>query len=165
MNRLAAQVFDHEPASDLDHQVTCEHCQRALRSLERLARDLEEVARLKVRVPERLVKTIVARIRNEPLAVAVDSTRRGRTSVSTFVLADLARAAAQAVDGVVLASAGAELTGDEPPRVALDVRLVAELDRPFEALAEAVRERVRSAVEERSGAAVARVDVMIDDVA
>jgi uncharacterized alkaline shock family protein YloU len=181
LERLVDQVAEGAPPADGEHQAGCEHCQAALRELERLWADVRALADHRVVVPERVVEEVLYRIRGPwPRARATGltletvvprmlrhaqlRTTRGVTRVADAVLVDLARLALASVPGVVAARGRAVEVEVEGDRVRVRVRVLAAYGPSLPALAERVRRAAAGIIERRAGLEVVGVDVVIDDV-
>ena len=161
---LAAQVFDGAAPVDDRHQLSCSHCQAALRRIRAVADDVRGLAAEPVAVPPGLLRAVMARLRAAPALVTVDLRTHGVTMVADDVIAEVAVRAALSVDGVGYAS----VLATEPTTagtVGLRVRLVVSYGPALHAIADGVRAAITRDVTRLTGAALASVDVAIDDLA
>jgi uncharacterized alkaline shock family protein YloU len=168
LDALAEQVAAQAPPADPEHQARCPHCTAALDALGGALGDLETYGRAPVAVPPRLTARIMARVHQladtltENLVLVGP---RGETRISHRIVAQVARRAALAVPGVLLASAQT-VTGNpgDPGRVGMTLRLVIAFGPSVDALAGAVRARVGRVLPRVTGAEVSAVDVVVDDL-
>lgn len=181
LERLVDQVAEGAAPADGEHQAGCEHCQAAVRELERLWADVRALADHRVVVPERVLEEVMHRIRGHrpsaratglPLETVVPRmlrhaqlrTTRGVTRVADLVLVDLARVAVAGVPGVVAARGRAVEVEVEGHRVWVRVRVLAAYGPSLPALAERVRRVAAAIIERNAGLEVVGVDVVVDDV-
>lgn len=164
LHDLALQVFDGTASPDLEHQRTCQHCQRALQRIRAVAHDVRGVAAEPVAVPPSLLRSVMSRLRSAPALVTVDVHTLGTTMVADDVIAGVARCAALSVEAVGYAS----VVASEPSPtgiVGLRVRLVVTYGPPLHGVAVGVRAAVAHDVARLTGATLRSVDVSIDDLA
>lgn len=158
---LVDQIAEGAPAPDPGHQAQCPFCQDALVRL-RVAHDaLREVAGESVPVPRGLSARVLERLRRERRDLVIGASAAGRDTVSEFIVAQIARRAALAVDGVLNASVSTDAT---EAGVSLRLHLTAELGPPLPELADTVRDHVGDDVWALAGVRVLRVDVAVDAV-
>lgn len=164
LEALVLQVFDGDPPPDPGHQADCPHCQAALARLGAVHETAENVAAEPVVAPPGLVREVMHRLRGASDGILVGASSGGTVSITDRIVSQVASRAAMAVPEVTFAS----VTLIDEIRVAplrLAVRLVAVFGSPLADVAEAVRQRVRAAVQELAGVPVAEIDVLIDDLA
>lgn len=162
---VRADVVDTAWDDDADragHGPDCAHCRRA-REAATARWDLvrSDLARPS-EPPESIARAVFARVRSAQVGgqVPLPSNGPGRTLMSTAALADLARRATRAVDGVYSVDA-VEVTSDTEGTLAVSVELQADLARRLSlpGVARSVRHAVGGAVTPASGLAVTSVDV------
>lgn len=121
-----------------------------------------------VTVPPGLGARVMARIRALVAlwgAAAVLGGPGGETRIDQSVLARVARRAALAVPGVVLASAlGVAVDPADRRRVSLNLRLAITFGPAIDALGAAVREQVSKHLNTQAGVQVIDVDIAVEDV-
>jgi uncharacterized alkaline shock family protein YloU len=166
---LIAQVTEGTAPLDRAHQAACRYCQTALEAIRQAWEDFQSLARKAVAVPDDLAERVMDRIRSlaritgEGVTIAAD---HGETRITLPVIGRLARAAARSVDDVVWVSVvGVSEDSEQPGSVMVSLRLVVTLGPALEQVAARVRERVIEDIAGQAGAAVARVDVDVEDVA
>lgn len=168
LDALVDQVAERDEPRDAAHQVGCAHCRAALVALGEAWGELQAFAAEPVVVPPGLRERIMTRIRalvERMVESAVLSGPRGRTLVSERVVRQVARRAALAVPGVVLAG-GLGMTMDHADRgrVRVSLRLAIAFGPAIDALAATVRAQVSQHVSAQTGVRVAGVDIAVDDV-
>jgi hypothetical protein len=165
---LVAQVAGDASPEALAHQRTCAHCQAALAAVREAWIAFEDSTRAPVRPPSDLADRIAGQIRmlaSPRGSVPVLVGPRGRTSLATSVLGQLARRAALAIGGVALATTlTADPDPDHPGSVSVSLRLVVAFGPSIDALAAAVRAEVISQLARQAGTRVSRVDIAVEDL-
>lgn len=168
LDALVDQVTEPERPGDLSHQAGCPDCQAALATLREAWGELRGFAAQPVTVPPGLGARVMARIRALVAlwgAAAVLSGPGGETRIDQSVLAQVARRAALAVPGVVLASAlGVAVDPADRRRVSLSLRLAITFGPAIDALSAAVREQVSRHLNTQAGVKVIDVDIAVEDV-
>lgn len=158
---LVEQVAEGRPPTDPAHQAGCPHCRAALERLEASDAALRDLAQQPVPTPRGLSRRILGGLRREGPSIVVADGPGGRDEIAASVLGRTARLAALDVDGVHAASVVAEARDGD---VALDVHVVAAIDRSLPELAERLRAAVAEHVAAVTGVRVGVVDVAVDDV-
>lgn len=194
LGALVDQVVEGGQPENARHQLACRHCRAALRELERLWREVRELAREQPAPPTRLVREVIRRIQRSAAAPTLGASLehlvprllqharlaadRGVTRIADAVVADVVRAATTRVPQARLL--GLRSGGLAPSRgwisgdgIAIevaegDVRVALRLGVTFgaglSATADAVRRVVIREVESLTGLRVASVDIAVDDV-
>jgi len=162
VDALVKQVTQGTPAVDPAHQRDCAHCARALEGIRSVWRDVRGFAEQPVTAPGDLLRQVMSRVRSQSTLFLLASQPLGSTSVSAAVVGQIARRAAADVDGVAFASAFVANAPDGSATVR--VRMIIAYGPSIDALANAVRARVVTAVMALTGARVAGVDVFGDDL-
>jgi uncharacterized alkaline shock family protein YloU len=169
LDTLLAQVADQLPAPDPAHQAHCRYCQTALRALQQSWSDMQTLTRAPVPIPPELTARIMTRIRDlahRAVGNIILAGPRGHTQISHHVAAQIARRAALAVPGVLLASVKptAEQPAD-PARVNLAVRLITTYGPPLHTIATRARITLSKRVHALTGADLDTIDITFPDIA
>ena len=169
LDTLLDQVADQLPAPDPAHQAHCRYCQTALRALQQSWSDMQTLARAPVPIPPELTARIMTRIRDlahRAVGNIILASPRGHTQISHHVIAQIARRAALAVPGVLLASVKptAEQPAD-PAGVNLAVRLITTYGPPLHTIAARARTTLSKRVHALTGADLATIDITFPDIA
>lgn len=164
--RLAGEVLDAviDPGYELDaHQRACPHCGQELAALARSWALVETAASTPVQIPagalDRVVEDVRSRIHRPGRSRQVAHHPTGAVRVSESVLVDMARAAAQSVEGV-----GAVAVAGRLVDTTMDVEVVLAYGEDLAAAAERIRRRVTQTVDALAGVPLERVGVHIVDV-
>lgn len=167
-----------------EHERTCPDCRRARAELEELWDGVRALARQEVVPPQRLVASVMRRVREGLIAphssLPLDEVvprlvrhaflpgERGTTRIADAVVARVVAAALDEVAGVELAGGrrcGRALRVDvAESRVSIVLRLALPYGSSLPALADMVREHVVGRTEELTGLAVDALDVAVDDL-
>lgn len=194
LDRLLEQVADQLPAVRPEHQAVCPHCRAALAELTVTFAPLRELAAEPVRAPGWLGEAVMARVRalaRDPWHGTLPGSG-GVTRIAAWVVAAIARRAAQHVPGVeavfgrtrvaTVATPAPGLPGDRPGgpgasrrsradgvgvagrSVVVDLDVVATYGQPLDELASRVRRSVVRIVQALTGLDVVEVNVTVVDV-
>lgn len=164
LEALVLQVFDGAPPADPGHQADCSHCQAALARLGAVQGTVGSLAAEPVVAPPGLVHDVMYRLRRDGDGILVGAGSTGSVTLAERIVRQVASQAALAVPEVTFASVALVDESRVAP-LRLSVRLVVGFGPPLAEVADAVRHRVRAAVEELAGVPVAEIDVLIDDLA
>jgi uncharacterized alkaline shock family protein YloU len=169
LDTLLAQIADQLPAPDPTHQARCSYCQTALRALRQSWGDMQTLARAPVPIPPELTARIMTRIRDlahRAIGNIILAGVRGHTQISHHVAAQIARRAALAVPGVLLATVQptAQQPAD-PARVNLAVRLITTYGPPLHTIAARARTTLTERVHALTGANLDTIDITFPDIA
>ena len=162
LDALVKQVTQGTPATDPAHQQDCAHCAQALERIRSVWHDVCGFAEQPVPVPGDLLRQAMSRVRTRTAHVSLPGEALGSTTVSAAIVGQIARRATVEIEGVAFASALAANADDGS--VTIRVRLIITYGPSIEALADAVRERIVTAVMALTGVTVATVDVFVDDL-
>lgn len=191
LDELLAQVADGTDPADPDHQRACPHCRAALAELAELwapVRTLEEPPATPAGLDAKVMERVSAMATHAWHAVVPET--HGVTRVAAWVVAVVARRAAQRVEGVrsvrgqaapppaAVAAVRAEWTGGPTAaqragamgigvsgrRVVVTVQLTVAPGHPLPRLAEDVRRSVVAGVGALTGLDVVEVDVHVADL-
>ncbi len=191
LGALVDQVVEHLPPADPEHEAGCEYCQAALAELGPLWAQVQDLARENVVVPATLLATVMRSVRAEarrdgdthlPLRDLIPQFvdhalllgERGTLKIADSVVALIVGREALATPGVLAlgsgdvrsargGSPGVEVVVDES-RVSARLRLVVELGWPIPDVLEAVRRRVRKAMQKTTGLDMAAIDITVTDL-
>jgi uncharacterized alkaline shock family protein YloU len=176
---LLSQVADSTAPRDPEHQRTCRHCRATLAELTALWGPMHDLARQDVRAPEKLLDTVMARVRELPRSTwhAILPSDHdgegggGQTRVAARVVAAVARLAAQSVPHVTLAVGGGRTTHPSGTDVAvagshvvIDVQLVVDHGTRIHEIARQVRAQITRHITAHTGLTAAEVNINITDV-
>ncbi len=189
LSDLVEQVADGRGNERTAHQRTCPWCPVALEDLVRLWGPVREFRDAEVEVPDRVVESIVRRVRHlvELGWITLHRTSEGITRVSGWMVAAIAELAADATAGVhrVGSSVGraaetlraARPTGSRERsavggrafevgdfQAAVDLDVVTQFGPPIAEVGEAIRRSVRREVAQLTGLDVVEVNVRVTDV-
>ena len=159
---LVEQVTRGTPPADPEHQQDCAHCARALERIRSVWHDVRGFAEQPVAVPGDLLRQVMSRVRSHGAQVSLPGETLGSTTVSAAIVGRIARRAAVEIDGVAFASALAVNADDGA--VTVRVRMIITYGPSIDALADAVRTRISTAVMALTGVTVVAVDVFVDDL-
>lgn len=179
---LITYVADHTAPPAGSHAATCPYCQAAISELGELWEPVTAWAQRDIRLPERFLATVVARIRRvvqSPHHVASTGTK-GTTTVTSWVLGLIASAAIRDTPGVTaITGAGTSTRRRNAIRYGADGVDIAEVgaadiaatlgitararpDLPL--LADTVRHNVIDAIANHTTIRTAEVDITIDNL-
>lgn len=186
---LLEQVSQGRSQQRTAHQRSCLYCPAALDEADRAWGPVRGLAAEEVTVPDGLVESILRRVRRLAQAgwLTVQRTGRGTTQMSAWVLAAIAEAAADEVEGVhrvgtsfgrlldALRAALPAGKGEQTAtggtayevadgQVAVEIDVVVEYGAPVPHIAAAIRRTVRAEVEALTGLEVGVVDVEVTDL-
>lgn len=183
---LLEQVSEDRADQRTEHQRSCQFCQAALDEADHSWGPLRSLASEEIAVPDGLVESILRRVRRLSQAgwLTVERTGRGVTRASAWVVAAIAEAAADDVDGVhrvgtsfgrlldalreAMPAGKGERTatggtayevGDN--EVAVEIDVVVDYGTPIPDIAALIRRDVRAEVESLTGLHVREVDIEV----
>lgn len=178
------EVATERPGAPRDaHQRACRYCAAAIADAERAWAPVRLLAEEPVVMPERLVASIMAKVRRLAEAgwVVLTAGARGFTKVSATVVAALAAAAAAATPGVrgvryswsdvVPSAAHGAATDDRrglpdavEEAVAIELEIVTAYGHPIHDVVAAIRRNVRRELRERAAVETERIDIDVHRV-
>jgi len=186
---LLEQVSDHLPALNPEHQSSCAHCRAMLAELTALWAPVHSAAAERITAPAALVDRVMVRVRELATHTwyGLHDGEQGLTRIAAWVVAAVARVAADRVPGVcyaVLQAGERPLTqlaarvpqavrgvhqhphsaGVAGRRTVISLELVADLRAPLPELANAVRRQVQHDVSTLTGLDVVEINILFTDL-
>lgn len=189
LSDLVEQVVEGRGGERTAHQRRCEWCPVALEDVARLWGPVAEYRDAELAVPERVVESIVARVRHLTSLgwITLQRTSRGLTRVSGWMVAAIAELAADATPrvrrvGVSRGRVAQTLAAAQPAgtrersaaggrafevgdrQAAVDLDVVTEYGASIPEVTDRIRRNVLAEVAARTGLGVVEVNVAVVDV-